>query len=151
MKKILIFVDRDGTLVYDDKYFLGSQKNWKSKIKLMPGTIQGLKLLSKLPNSSIHLITNQPGVAIKDLPLLTKRRAIQVNKEIIKKLRKKGISFGQKVCPHANLSYVKEHSNFKFEKNLVDNKCPCLKPKPGMIISTLKEQKLKKSLYTDHL
>jgi len=144
MKKILIFIDRDGTIIYDKKSYPGSQKNWKSKIKFLPKVIQGLKLLNKIPNSEIRIITNQSGIAIKEISLLTRKRAEEVNKEIIRRLSKKKIYIGgSKICPHVNYKYVKEHPQFTFYKNFVGN-YSCIKPSVGMIKSTLKEKKLKR-------
>ena len=75
-KNILIGIDRDGTIIYDKKLHLGSQRNWKSKIKFLSGTISGLKTLKKnIPEAKVYMVTNQPGVAVKNFPLLNKKRA----------------------------------------------------------------------------
>ena len=143
--KTLIFVDRDGTLTFDKKYHLGRQKNWKSLIKFLPYTIQGLKVLNKIPNSRVYVVTNQPGVAVKDFPLLTLKRAHQVNKYVMSLIKKKGIKlYGYEVCEKAHPKYTKKRSEFNFDKKLVGD-FPCIKPKPGMINSILKKEKLKKS------
>lgn len=142
MKKILIFVDRDGTLIYDKKCHYGSQKNWKALIKICPGIAQGIKLLRKIPNSKIYMISNQPGVAIKDFPLLTLKRAHEVSKYILNQLKKKNSKIdGYEICQHASPSYVRKHKQFNFNKKLVDN-FSCIKPKPGMINQILKKEKI---------
>jgi len=141
-KKLLIFVDRDGTLIYDNKYHLGRQPDWKKKIKFLKGTIQGLKLLNKeLPKAEIYLISNQPGVAIRDFPLLTKKRANTVFKEISNRLKKKGIKTkGFFLCPHASIEYMKKNPKYSYEKKLA-HKCNCFKPKTGMILSGLRKSR----------
>ena len=142
MKKILIFVDRDGTLIYDKKYHLGSQKNWRSKIKLLPHVIRGLKLLNKNLNASIYMITNQPGVAVKNFPLLTLEKAHKVSLYVMKLLKKKGVFLkGYDVCGKAHPSYAENHPKFEFDKKLIGN-FSCIKPKPGMIKTILKDEKL---------
>lgn len=142
MKKILIFVDRDGTLIYDKKYYLGSQKNWKSKVKFLPSVIRGLKLLNKNLNPNIYMITNQPGVAIKNFPLLTLEKAHKVSLYVMKLLEKKGVFLkGYDVCGKAHASYTKKRSEFEFDKKLIGN-FSCIKPRPGMINTVLKNEKL---------
>ena len=144
MKKILIFVDRDGTLIYDKKYYLGSQNNWKSKVKFLPYVIRGLKLLNKNLNPNIYMITNQPGVAIKNFPLLTLEKAHEVSLYVMKLLEKKGVFLkGYDVCGKAHLSYARKRSEFEFDKKLIGN-FSCIKPKPGMINIILKNEKLNK-------
>jgi len=149
-KQILICVDRDGTIDYDRKtrprYHLGRQKNWKSKVRFIQSSITGLKLLNKkLPEAKIYMISNQPGIAIKEFPLLTRKRVDEVFKYILKKLASKGVKFdGYEFCGKATSSYVKAHGQYTFHKKLVGN-FPCSKPKPGMIKSILKREKLKLS------
>ena len=142
MKKVMIFLDRDGTLIYDKKYYLGSQKNWRSLIKICSGVVLGIKHLRKIPYSRIYMITNQPGVAIKDFPLLTLKKANEVSRYILNQLKNKNTKLdGYEICEHASPSYVKKHKQFTFDKKLVGN-FSCMKPKPGMIEKILKKEKL---------
>ena len=142
MKKILILVDRDGTLIYDKKCHYGSQKNWKSLIKILPSVVRGINLLRKIPNVKIYMITNQPGVAIKDFPFLTLRRAHEVCKYVLNLLKRKNAKIdGYELCEHASSSYVKSYPKFEFNKKLVGN-FSCMKPKYGMINHVLKNEKL---------
>lgn len=144
-KNILVCIDRDGTIEYDDRYHLGHQRNWKSKVKVLPHVIKGIKLLKKIKNIKIYMISNQPGVAIKDFPLLTQKRAEEVSQYVIKLLKKKGaLVDGYRVCGHANSSYVKKRKEYKFNNKLVCN-CSCIKPSPGMIYEILKEENMNKS------
>ena len=142
MKKILIFVDRDGTLIYDKKCHHGSRKNWKSLIKILPSVVKGINLLRKIPNVKIYMITNQPGVAIKDFHLLTLRRSHEVCKYVLSRLKRKNAKLdGYTICEYASRSYVRSYPKFKFHKNLVGD-FSCIKPRPGMINNTLKNEKL---------
>ena len=142
MKKILVCVDRDGTLIYDNKYHLGRTDDWKSKIKILPTVIEGLRLLRTLPNVAIYIITNQPGVAIREFPLLTLDRAREVNRHILTEIAKMGGQIdGYFLCPHANLQYVKKKANYHFDENMVCD-CECEKPKSGMVFDALKSERL---------
>jgi len=142
MKKILIFIDRDGTLIYDKKCYYGSQKNWKSLMQICPGVVQGIKSLMKIPNSKIYMISNQPGVAIKNLHLLTLKRAHEVSKYVLNQLKRKNAKInGYEFCFHTTPLYTKTHKQFTFNKKLV-SKCTCMKPKPGMINKILKRERL---------
>ena len=150
MKQLLICVDRDGTIDYDKKnrpkYHLGRQRDWKSKVRFIESSIKGLKLLrKKIPNVKIYSISNQPGVAIKEYPLLTEKRAHEVFQYILKKLEERGAAVdGYEFCGKASKDYVKRHPQFTFDKKLVGN-FSCMKPNPGMIKLILKKEKLKRS------
>ena len=143
-KKVLIFIDRDGTIVYDKKYHLGHQKDWKKKIKIMPQAIGAIKKLNQIPNSSIYMISNQPGIAVKNFKLLTKERANQVCSKVIRILNRKGARIqGFFVCGHASLSYVRKHPEWKFDMKMVHAKCKCRKPAIGMIKEALLKEELR--------
>jgi len=145
LENVLVCIDRDGTIVYDNKYYLGRQRDWKSEVKFLKNVVKGIKKLMKIKNIKIYIITNQPAVAIKDFPLLTQRKAEEVSQYVIDMLKEKGaIIDGFKVCGHANSSYVKRKKEFKFDGKYVCD-CPCIKPKPGMVIDVLKKESLKKS------
>ena len=139
-ENILICIDRDGTILYDKNYHLGSQKNWKSLIKFLPGVINGLRTLKKIPNSKIYITTNQPGVAIKEFPLLTKRKAKEVCHYVLYLLKNKKVELdGCEVCGYASLEYVeRKKRGYTFDKKLIGN-YSCIKPKPGMINNILKK------------
>lgn len=142
MKKTLVLIDRDGVLVYDKKYYLGSQRDWKKKVRILPGVVKGLKLLNSIPDVSIYMITNQSGVAIKDFPLLTVKRAKEVCQYIINLIRKKGGRLDDYfICPHVSPDYVKRKNEFKFDKKRVCN-CVCIKPRLGMVFDALRKEGL---------
>lgn len=149
MKKnnILLCVDRDGTLIYDEDYHLGKDNYWRSKVKFMPKTVEGMKFLDKnFPDCVCRfIITNQPGVAIQDFKRLTIKRANEVSKEIVNIFKREGAYFdGFIVCPHVDLSYVEKHPEHKFDKKYVHKECTCFKPNTGMIEEALEKKKLDK-------
>ena len=144
MKHVLIFIDRDGTIGYDKKYHLGHQRNWKSKVRILPNVVSGLKLLKKKPNFKVFLITNQTGIAIKNFPLLTEKRAHEVCQYILDRLEKNGVKLdGYELCGKASPAYVKKRRQFTFYKKLVGN-FSCIKPNTGMIKSILRREKIKR-------
>ncbi|MEK6927074.1 MAG: hypothetical protein AABX11_01440 [Nanoarchaeota archaeon] len=146
-KEVLICIDRDGTLIYDDKYYLGRTNDWKSKIKILPKVIAGLKLLqSQLPDSKIFMITNQPGIAIKEFPLLTKKRDREVNQYLLNLFSKKGIIFdGFFFSPFASKEYALKHSQYHFKPKYTKDS-QLTKPNPGMVFQALKASKFLKKL-----
>jgi len=141
MKKTIICIDRDGTLVYDSKdhLFLGKDDGWESEVKLLPHVIDGLKALNKIPDSVIYMITNQSGVAISDFRLLTLERAHEVCRYVVSKIRNMGAHIdGYFLCPHATPDYVKTKPGMYFDKRFVHDNCGCLKPALGMVFNVLK-------------
>lgn len=137
-KNILICIDRDDTLIYDNKYFLGHTNDWKKKVRIMSGVIKGLKLLNSLPNSALYMTSNQSGIAI--FPTLTPQRAKEVCKYVIFLLKNKGANiddfiFSRYVTPE----YVKSHPQYHFNPKRVKND-PWAKPHSGMIKEALKRQ-----------
>ncbi|MBW6486916.1 MAG: HAD-IIIA family hydrolase [Syntrophobacterales bacterium] len=142
--KTLICIDRDGTIIHDtrDHLFLGKDDDWRSQVRILPHVVEGLKRLNALSSSAIHMITNQPGVAILDYPLLTEDRAHEVCSHVIETLRKCGVKIsGYFLCPHANPVYVERHPEFTYDQNLVHD-CHCMKPSLGMVFNALKANKL---------
>ena len=142
-KNILICIDRDGTIIYDKKYHLGSQKNWRSLVKILPYVIRGLKLLNtELPDAKIYLVTNQPGVAVRNMPLLNMKRAKEVCRYILSEFSLKGAVFkGYNVCGYASKAYTQKKPYFIFDKKMVKEH-PCIKPRPGMIKEIMKKGKM---------
>ena len=137
-KNILICIDRDDTLIYDNKYFLGHTSDWKKKVKLMKGVVQGLKLLNTLPNTALYMTSNQSGIAI--FPSLTRQRATIVCQYVLNLLKRKGACiddfiFSRYVTP----AYVKAHPQYQFDPHRIKND-PWAKPHPGMIKEALKRQ-----------
>jgi phosphoglycerate kinase len=140
-KNILIAIDRDGTILEDRFYYLGSQKNWKEKFKFLPNVINGIKLLNKsLPNAKLYMATNQSGVTIKNFPLLTEKKAHEICKYTLYNLKKqKAIIKDYILCAHADSAYIKRKKQYQFIKSLIGN-CDCVKPKIGMIKQALAKE-----------
>ena len=142
--EVVVCIDRDGALIYDHNYNLGSQRGWKQMVKILPEVISGLRKLRKLPSVKIYMVTNQAGVAVKDFPLLTEKKAHEVCKYVMKLFESKGVGLdGYTMCPYASPSYTKKRSEYTFDKKYVKNSF-CRKPRPGMIYEALRKEKVKR-------
>ncbi len=135
---VLICIDRDGTLVKDEDYFLGSTPDWKEKIEFLPGVVAGLRLLSKIQDVHLFIVTNQAGVALQGpaFNLLTEERAQEVTQYIVDFLQKQGIHMeGYFVCPYVDQAYVEKsvQRGRTVNPQYVKENHPDLKPNPGMI------------------
>jgi len=98
-----VFLDRDGTIVIDQKY-----KNNISRIQFTKNAIKGLKILKNLGFLFI-IVTNQSGIG---KGFVKKKKVNLFNKFLFKKLKKKNILISKIfVCPHQ-----------------IKDKCKCRKP-----------------------
>lgn len=142
MKKHIICIDRDGTLIYDTRehLFLGQDNDWPQKVEILSSAVEGLRLLNSLPHTGIYMITNQAGVAISDFPLLTEERAHEVCRYVVELLKDKGASLNSYfLCPHATPEYASSRPGANFHPHLVHD-CQCLKPALGMVFNALKAE-----------
>lgn len=139
MINTLICIDRDGTLIYDTKehLYLGRVDEWKAKVRILPGVIEGVKVLNSIPDCSVYMITNQPGVAITDFPLLSAERADEVCLYVIEEIGRLGGRIdGHFICPHADTVYRHDHPQYGFNHSLACE-CDCIKPGLGMVFDAL--------------
>lgn len=142
MKKTIICIDRDGTLIHDSKehLFLGRDDEWRQKVEILPHAVEGLKLLNSIDDCAIYMITNQGGVAISDFPLLTEDRAHQVCQYVMEILEGMGgLLDGYFLCPYATPEYVNSRPNVKFHAHMV-SEAQCLKPSLDMVFAVLKTE-----------
>ena len=142
MKRTIICIDRDGTLIYDSRehLFLGRDNEWKEKVEVLPNAVEGLKLLNSIKGSGIYMITNQGGVAISDFPLLTVDKAHEVCRYVLKILKDMGGHLhGYFLCPYATPEYVKSRPDVNFHPHMVSDR-PCLKPSLDMVFDVLEAE-----------
>jgi D-glycero-D-manno-heptose 1,7-bisphosphate phosphatase len=140
MRKVIICIDRDGTLINDEKFYLGKEEGWQEQVEILPEVISGLKKLNDISSSAIYMITNQAGVAIADYPLLNIDRAHEVCLYVLDRLRELGGDIaGHFLCPHATPAYVERKRGVNFHDDLV-HECHCLKPGLGMVFDALRSE-----------
>lgn len=138
-KHVLICIDRDDTLIYDNRYFLGHTSDWRQKVRILKGVILGLRLLNTLPHTVLYMTSNQSGIAI--FPTLTPQRATKVCKYVMSLFQKKGAPlkdfiFSQYVTPE----YVKQHPQYHFDPRRIKDDS-WTKPHSGMIKEALARQR----------
>lgn len=114
--KRAIFMDRDGTINVDTHY-----PHRAEDLELIPEAIEGIRILSKLPNQLI-IITNQSGIALK---LYEKADMTSFNQELVRQLESQQAHIdGIYYCPHH------ESINLDYDASF----CTCSKPQPGLLL-----------------
>lgn len=103
-----IFLDRDGTIIYDAGYPKDPEE-----LQLMPGVLDALAFLRK-KGFKLIIVSNQSGIG---RGILTYEDVNRINDHLVSILRSKGITIdGIYYCPHAP-----------------DEGCICRKPSPYML------------------
>lgn len=106
----VVFVDRDGTLIVEPP---DQQVDSLEKLELIPGVIQGLKLLVDR-GYELVMVSNQDGLGTPSLPA---ERFELPQRKLLKILDGEGIRFSQiLICPHTPA-----------------DQCECRKPKTGLV------------------
>jgi len=139
-KKLLLIIDRDGTLIEDAGY-LGKNKNWKEEVKLKKSVVDFISYIQTKYDTTKIVVSNQTGVARKYFDCKTVE---EINKYIHGLLKKKGIRIDNwQYCPYANTAYAemkKKEEKLEFDLRFVKDKTK-RKPSPGMVFDGLKELK----------
>ncbi len=125
--RILIGIDRDGTLIQDSGNFPG--RYWPNEtFELMPYVREGLRLLKTIPGVKLVMISNQTGPA---RGIVKEEHIPEVNKCIESMLPDK--LDGMYYCPHVSEEYAQKNKiNGQLREKYV-RECACRKPKPGML------------------
>ncbi|MBI4016637.1 MAG: HAD-IIIA family hydrolase [Candidatus Aenigmarchaeota archaeon] len=106
MDKILVGIDRDGTINRDVGY-LGAKQNWKDELFIYPDAIEGIKLLTENPDVKVVVATNQAGIAHG---FLSEEKVKEVNASIDAYLKEKGVYVaGWYYSPFVSTAYAIEN------------------------------------------
>lgn len=112
-----VFLDRDGTIIRDEGYFITA-----STVTLEKGVVQGLRKITSLGYSLI-VVTNQSGIA---RGYFTESDMHDVNDRIRALLAENGISIdGWYFCPHGP-----------------QDGCNCRKPAPALLLAAAHENQI---------
>ena len=143
IRPILVCLDRDGTINKDENYYLGSADNWREQVEFLPGVIEGIQHLNRVRGLELCITTNQSGVALmgEQFDKLDLMRMLEVNEYIIELLtEKRAFVAGYVACPYVDLKYAKkaEARERKVNPEFIQDDCPDLKPRTGMILKAMK-------------
>lgn len=114
------FIDRDGTLIFEppDTFQINSIR----ELRILPGVIDGLKLLMK-NGYTLVMVTNQDGLGSPQYPL---RSFQSVQRSLLASLRRRGIAFESiRVCT-----------------DLPADNCSCRKPKTGLLADLIRNNRI---------
>ncbi len=131
---LLLIVDRDGTLITNNKFF-GKEKDWKARLTLNRPVVSLLSYLKTKYRAVMIVITNQQGVA---RGYFTEKKVYEINHEITESLMKQGIGIASwQVCPDVDETYSKQHPEVTWLKTYVKKKTN-RKPSTDMVEKALK-------------
>lgn len=138
MTETVVCIDRDGTLIYDDHYYLGRQEHWQSLVEILDGVVDGVQALDE-HGCTTYMTTNQSGVAVEDFESLTEEKAEAVCEYVMECLSREGAPLdGYYLCPHVQPSYEEKHPDYDLNTDLVCD-CDCIKPDTGMVENILSD------------
>jgi len=127
-KNILVAIDRDGTLNYDDGYF-GRKDTWKNDLKLYSGATELIKELNEF--TDVIVITNQIGVA---RGYYGPERVEEINNYLDNLLKKQGaIINGWYYCPYVEREWGLKQGLDPKSPWLIDGFPKTRKPEIGML------------------
>lgn len=119
MRYVVIFLDRDWTITYDQDYYLGSQDNWPWYVQFLPWVIEWLQKISHWNrNHNIYIftiiVTNQSWCAFcpSEEKYIALSRVESVNRYIELEIAK----YGGKIDLTIYSPYISEISAEKYRK-----------------------------------
>lgn len=127
-KSVLVALDRDGTLIYDEGYF-GRKDDWKNNVKFYDGAAELIKNLNEL--ADVIVTTNQIGVA---RGYYGPERVEEINRYLDSLLRTRGaIVDGWYYCPYVERDWA-EKEGLDLNTPWIKNEFPeTRKPEIGML------------------
>ena len=139
MEKILIGLDRDGTIIKDVGP-LGKEKNWHEQIEFLDNAINGLKWFNTDKRIKLMVGTNQSWVAYGDY---SENNVKEVHESLDKILQSNGVVVNSwQYCPYVSIDYAIEHG-INLENNYVlsksDSRLRLRKPEIGMLEKAAEE------------
>tara|TARA_Y100000310_G_scaffold262419_1_gene272089 strand:+ start:12618 stop:13679 length:1062 start_codon:yes stop_codon:yes gene_type:complete len=134
-EKILLGIDRDGTLI-EDVLYLGKDKNWRNQVVLKDDVLDFVMYIQTIYDTVKVVMSNQQGVARGYFDVATFK---SVNDYIDDLLRKRGIIIDNwKFCPDVDATYADSMKDVKFVPEFVKEKSR-RKPSQDMLMEALQE------------
>ncbi len=103
MKKKVLFIDRDGTLIWEPPG--NFQVDSLEKLEFIPGMLTYLRMITEQSDHELVMVTNQDGLGTKDYP---EEQYNTVQNKLMKALNGEGIRFSE-VC--VDRSFEHENTN----------------------------------------
>ena len=131
--KLLLAVDRDGTLIMNDDY-IGRNEEWQKELTLNKNVVNFLSFINTKYQPVMIVVSNQSGVA---RGYFGEERVQDINTEISKQLKKQGIqSLIWEYCPDVDESYAKVHPEVSWDQSYIKQETR-RKPSSKMIVDAL--------------
>jgi len=128
-KNILVALDRDDTLIYDDDGYFGKSDNWREKIRFYNGAVQAIKILNNFAQVIVN--TNQIGVA---RGFYGPERVKEINQFLDTLLKKEGAWVdGWYFSPYVERSWAEKNSLDLNTPWVLDGFPKTRKPQIGML------------------
>ena len=128
-KNILVMLDRDGTVIYDDEGYFGKNDNWRDQIRFYEGASQMIKTLNSF--ARVVVGTNQIGVA---RGFYGPERVKEVNQFIDALLKEQGAKIdGWYFSPYVERSWAEKNGLDLNTPWVLDSFPETRKPQIGML------------------
>ncbi|MDP1722123.1 MAG: HAD-IIIA family hydrolase [Candidatus Gottesmanbacteria bacterium] len=132
-KRLLVVLDRDGTLITNDD-FLGRTEDWKKKITLNMPVVSFLSYMQTKYKTTKIVVSNQSGVA---RGYFDEKKVDEVNEAVNDLLKKQGIKIDSwQYCPDVDAEFVGSHPEIAWKTSFV-KKTTKRKPSPAMVTDAL--------------
>ncbi len=139
-KKLLLVLDRDGTLI-DDVPYIGKEKYWKEQIKIKKEVVDLINHIQTKYNTFKVVISNQQGVARGYFSI---KMVEKINKHIDTLLRKNGIVIDNwQFCPDIDKGYADSMKKMQFKPEFIKSET---KRKPSIEMLNEALEQLNKNL-----
>lgn len=134
-KRLLVILDRDGTLITNDGFF-GGEANWRAKLSLNTPVVSFLSYLQTKYKTTKIVVSNQSGVA---RGLFDEKRVEEINDAINDALKKQGITIHSwQYCPDVDTRFAQAHLEIQWKKQYVKATTK-RKPAPTMVTQALNQ------------
>jgi rfaE bifunctional protein nucleotidyltransferase chain/domain len=134
-KKLLLIIDRDGTLIMD-KEFIGKNSCWKEEISMNKPVVDFIIYLQTKYDTTKIVVSNQNGVARK---MFSCKRVEEINDCVDGLLKKCNVRIDNwQYCPDADAAFAKKKKGeIEFDPEYIKDKTK-RKPSPDMVFDALK-------------